>query len=448
MEEQSKNALQTAEADDNVTNVESIEIIQNEQPQPSKKEKFIAFCKKAYQTWEYVEQKVIDFFVKMQYPLLLLLVTVAAFYLRAYFFEIETGDYRNFLIHWYTHIQDNGGFLALGQPIPGADYSPAYYYVFALLTYLPLEPLVAIKLTSCVFDVVLAVGVMLCVYELVKSKKIALVAYAVTSFLPTVFLNSGAWAQCDSIYVSFAVLSLYFLMKKKHFTAMILYGVSFAFKLQAIFIAPLLALLWLKRKIPRTSPLVIVGVYVLFCVPMWMMGRDITELLFVYLRQMGQYNDRLTLNAPTFLAFVGNVSKEWIEKLSPAFVVFTIALTAIAMYVCMHTQAEQKQNVIGFALLFALGVPFFLPHMHERYFYLADVLSIVYVAVNRKRWYTAVLTQFCSFYVVSAYLYMPYWLSLAQVALLQGLNLVLLCRDLWKDVEARKQATSLVNKEG
>ena len=135
---------------------------------------------------------------------------------------------------------------------------------------------------------------------------------------------------------------------------MILYGVSFAFKLQAIFIDPLLALLWLKRKIPRTSPLVIVGVYVLFCVPMWMMGRDITELLFVYLRQMGQYNDRLTLNAPTFLAFVGGVSKEWIEKLSPAFVVFTIALTAIAMYVCMHTQAEQKQNVIGFALLFAL----------------------------------------------------------------------------------------------
>ena len=35
--------------------------------------------------------------------------------------------------------------------------------------------------------------------------------------------------------------------------------------------------------------------------------------------------------------------------------------------------------------------PYFLPHMHERYFYIVDVLICVYALINPKKFYVAIL---------------------------------------------------------
>ncbi len=405
-------------------------------------ENFIDKYKKAQGYLEIGEKKAGAFFRKIQYPLLFVFLTAMAFLVRFAMFDMRSGDYNSFLVHWFEYIKTNGGFLALGNKI--GDYTPAYFYILAFLTYLPFDSLYSIKFVSCLFDVVLAVSVALCSWELTKDKKIAITAYAVTSFLPTVFFNSAAWAQCDSIYVSFILLCVYFMMCKKHFTAMILYGVAFSFKLQAIFFAPLLAVLWFKRKIPRTAPLIIVGVYVLTCIPVWIMGRDIVDLLVTYLYQAGSYSDRLTLNAPTVLALLGTVPQEWVEYMSSVFVILAISVTVFVMYLCGHTKME-KTSFVDFGLLFALLVPYLLPHMHERYFYLADILAVVYVALHRKRWYTLLLTQFCSFLVIVEYLFTLTYFSLAQVAIIQGVNVILLCRDLWKEYGGKN---AVENKKG
>ncbi len=386
--------------------------------------------KKAQAYLERGEEKAGVFFRMMQYAMLLIFITGAAFYLRATMFDMRSGDYNSFLVKWFDRIKKNGGFLALGEKI--GDYTPAYFYILAFLTYLPFDPLYSIKVVSCIFDIALAIAVTLCVWELTKDKKIAVAAYTVASLLPTVFLNSGAWAQCDSIYVSFIIFSLYFLLRKKHFTAMVFYGLGFCFKLQAIFFAPLLGVLWFKRKIPRTSPLIILGVFFLSCVPVWILGRDLGDVLRTYIAQTGQYNDRLSLNAPTLLAAFGTVRKEWVEYLSSAFVVLGITVTVFVMYICGHSKLENR-SLVDFALLFALLVPYLLPHMHERYFYLADILAIVYVAIHRKRWYTLILTEFCSLWVVLNYLFTIQYLSLPLIAVLQGINLLVLCKDLWKE---------------
>ena len=438
--------VETLEDAETLENVERLETAE-EEPALNRETESILARKKIRTAWERGERAVGAFFKRIQYPLLLAFITLTAFVLRTYLFEAETRDYQVFLLKWFQHIQENGGFLALGQPIPGADYSPAYYYIFAILTYIPVKPVYSIKVVSCLFDIFLAVSIMLCAWAMTKDKKVAVIAYAVGSFLPTVFLNSAAWGQCDVIYASFAVFSLYFLLKKHYFTAAVIYGIAFSFKLQAIFMAPLFAVLWFKRKIPRTTPLIILGVYFLTCVPMWLMGRDLGDLLLVYLKQTGQYNNSLSLNAPSFLALLGNLSQGWVEKLSPTFVIFTFSVTGIVMYIAGHTDLDKKENLVGFALLFSLFIPYFLPHMHERYFYLADVLSIVYVVLNRKRWYTAVLTQVCSLYAVSKYLFAPTWLSLAEIAIVQGLNILLLCKDLWKDHAARQLPVSWADKE-
>jgi len=41
------------------------------------------------------------------------------------------------------------------------------------------------------------------------------------------------------------------------------------------------------------------------------------------------------------------------------------------------------------AFAFALLMPMLLPRMHERYFFMADVLSVVLIFFNKKRWYFA-----------------------------------------------------------
>ena len=125
----------------------------------------------------------------------------------------------------------------------------------ALLTYLQLSPLHSIKIVSIIFDYILAFSCMVLIYKLFKDSKkkdiYALLTYAVVLMLPTVVINSSAWAQCDSIYVAFAIISLIYLIDEKYIKSFIFLGISFAFKLQFIFLLPVYILVYItKRKFP------------------------------------------------------------------------------------------------------------------------------------------------------------------------------------------------------
>ena len=88
-------------------------------------------------------------------------------------------------------------------------------------------------------------------------------AYAVVLFLPVVFLNSAVWAQCDSIYTSFCVMSFYFLLRGRGRLSMALYGVAFSFKLQAVFFAPAAVVFFLKGRLKFSDLLFFVLAYFL-----------------------------------------------------------------------------------------------------------------------------------------------------------------------------------------
>ena len=62
------------------------------------------------------------------------------------------------------------------------------------------------------------------------------------------------------------------------------------------------------------------------------------------------------------------------------------------------------------ALLFAVGIPFLLPHMHERYFFGADVLSVILAFSCVLGIPAALLAQFASLLGYHAYLKMRYLL--------------------------------------
>ena len=75
------------------------------------------------------------------------------------------------------------------------------------------------------------------------------------------------------------------------------------------------------------------------------------------------------------------------------------------MYIFARKKYEfSDELVLRMGMLFTMTVVFFLPHMHERYAILVDVLSIAYFFHDRNRLYIPVLTILCSFAGYTIYL--------------------------------------------
>ena len=66
--------------------------------------------------------------------------------------------------------------------------------------------------------------------------------------------------------------------------------------------------------------------------------------------------------------------------------------------------------------MFAIAIPFLLPEMHDRYFYLADVLSIVAAFYFPRMFYIAVGVQLCSLLSYAPYLINTEIIGLSYVA--------------------------------
>ena len=61
------------------------------------------------------------------------------------------------------------------------------------------------------------------------------------------------------------------------------------------------------------------------------------------------------------------------------------------------------RTVLALSLLFAIGIPFLLPHMHDRYFYAGDVLTVVLAVCIPWLSLSALLTEFGSYICYLAY---------------------------------------------
>lgn len=142
----------------------------------------------------------------------------------------QSGDYRAFLLPWYTHLVQAGGFAGLADSF--SNYDTPYLALLAVLTYLPIDPLAGIKAISIVFDVVLALFALRIVAVLrPTSRWLPVVTFGAVFLLPTVMLNSAWWAQCDSVYASLCLGSLYLLLRRQTALACALFGLAFAFNL-------------------------------------------------------------------------------------------------------------------------------------------------------------------------------------------------------------------------
>ena len=336
-------------------------------------------------------------------------LTALALVLRALVFGYETLDYQNFLTRWVDFFRQRGGWRALSEPV--GNYNIPYLYFMALFSYSSVKDLYLIKLLSTVFDVLLAYSAMRLVSRWQKSVRLRLGCFFTVLLWPTVFLNSAVWAQCDSIYVALALLGIDLALDDRPVLAMTCMALSFGFKLQAVFILPVCAVLWMQGKFRWYHFLVFPAVYVLMVLPAVIIGRPFMDTVLLYFGQTGSIGTGLNYNSPSVFALIRGVADT--DAASKAGIVGAFAYMLAVLGVCFigHRRLND-QAVFAAAVLLAVGIPFLLPHMHDRYFYAADILTLALAFAFPVYSPAALLTEFASLLGYHAYLKMRYLLPM------------------------------------
>lgn len=320
--------------------------------------------------------------------LIMLAMLLIGLIIRAYFLPYESHDMSVHLENWMQQVRDGGGVRALGTAI--GDYTPAYMLLIALTSYLPFNSMLLIKLISIAGDLLLATATYLLVLQLTKSVKRASLTASVIFLLPTVFLNSSAWGQCDAIFTSFLLLFLYFFFKNKPYLAMGMYWAALAFKLQAIFLLPLVFLLFMCKRLKLRHILAGAVTYVLLFLPSILMGRGVSVLWRAYTQQAGSYAGEIALNIPNLYTwFVDEAANTiWESNYVKACVFFGIGIIGLFLFVLWQKRDKMDNTAILYtAMTLAFFMPNVLPKMHDRYFFAADILAMLVACCFMQKWY-------------------------------------------------------------
>ena len=347
---------------------------------------------------------------------------ITAFVLRGICLDYQTLDYQDFLSKWVEYYRVNGGVKAFAAPL--GNYNIPYMYFLCLFSYLPINDLYLIKLLSMAFDVGLAYAVMKLIGRVSDDPNMKLAGFFTALFLPTVILNGSLWAQCDSIYAALALLGLWLALDKRPVLSVLCFTLSFGFKLQAVFILPIMAVLLFTKKYKAWHLLLFPAFYIALVIPAVIMGKPFMETLTLYLSQTGSIGSGLNYNSPSVFALLKNVADEVAAANTGIIAAFVFMLIILALCFIRRKTMNDKTIILAAALL-SLGIPFLLPHMHDRYFFLADVLTATLAFVYLP-WGIplAVLAQFDSILGYHAYLRMRWLLTMNYGAI--ALILVLL----------------------
>lgn len=342
-----------------------------------------------------------DFVIKNRYKIFLSIVFLFGLYVRYLTLGYESPDYLRCLLPWYNQLGKNGGgFSSLKNQV--GNYNVLYQFLICILTYLPLKPIHAYKFLSIIFDILLAYESSRIVLYYTNDELKSYISFAIVYLCPIVIMNSAVWGQCDSIFTYFILLTIRMLLEKKYNLAFVSFGLSFANKLQAIFIAPFLVYLYfVENKINLYHFAIAFVTFYATGLPSFIFGRRLLAPLDAYIYQANQY-EGMALNTINFWTLCpGDYYDFSYMALSIALVILGIALLVLI---------EQKQNdltkqYLKLATWSAWTCVLFLPTMHERYSYPSEMLLITLSVINKKySKYTAV--QFlCSCLTYCFYLY-------------------------------------------
>jgi Gpi18-like mannosyltransferase len=222
--------------------------------------------------------------------------------------------------------------------------------------------------------------------------------------LPSVVINSALLAQCDALWAGACVLAISAMIRGQTLRSLIWCGIAFAFKAQAAFIAPFIIGSLIGRRAPAWQWAVPALVFIGSMVPAWLAGWPAAQLAMVYPAQASWWASPGRLANPwIFVTVFASGPTEHVYWIGYASAV--VASLLIGWRASVSTSSRQAMLLL--ALLSSLALPFCFPKMLERYYFLADVLSLA-LAISCASPLTiivAVAVEFASLLSLLSYMY-------------------------------------------
>lgn len=285
-------------------------------------------------------------------------------------FPYVSGDAHYFLLPWMQEFRERGA-AALGGEF--SNYNFPYLFLMYLGSLLPVEPLFAIKAVSLAGDGLLALSLAAVVAHFRPAKVSPRLAAMLALFLPTVLLNASMWGQCDSFYTAFLLLSLRSLLRSDGRGAWLWWAVALSFKLQSVFFLPALVLVSLRNGLSMVFPSISAVLWAFLSLPPVLFGRSFVSALSVYVDQTE--DNRLVAGAANLYAWFPNVSAD--QGRIPALLVCGCGLLLTALAYWRGPDSPERRLLL--AVTAVAICPLLLPQMHDRYFFAAEVMSLILI---------------------------------------------------------------------
>lgn len=332
------------------------------------------------------------------------------------------GVYRDvncYQMSWWTYLADHGfhgattiNSVKLTNPWSLAsnpcnpttsNYTTPWYFLIAIFA--KVHP-VSVEYVSMILKIFSAIFVVLCatmVFFIVReirprTKYLPMIFAVIALFSPVFFGDILKTNLTDGIYIFFALLA-YFLALKKHWIwAWFSLGVGASFKLMAVFVLPILLVMYFRefRQLnirEKLSPLNFLLAVVVLSLPNILAGGGFYDAI------IGA--DILHLGAPQHWGF----SAEWIFGSRVADVKFG-SFALMAAYITIFWRVFAKRSTQNFReflptilVLFLLLAFYFLPAQFETYSALAVIFVLIAWAMTGKFREAAIFVLLSSLYV-------------------------------------------------
>ncbi|MCI9276473.1 MAG: hypothetical protein HFH90_02130 [Lachnospiraceae bacterium] len=311
-------------------------------------------------------------------------ISIAGLFLRFLGFHFIGVDYQVCLSAWFDQMKEIGNISALAAY--KGNYNYPYATILLLLTFIPVPSLYSIKMVSVLFDFLTAGCIALTAMHTIADGRrngIGLVAYALVLCNPLAVMNSGYLAQCESIWTALGLLSFYLIIVKERSGAgMFVFGAALTFKLQAIFILPILLIFYFyKKKFSLLNLLWIPVALEILCIPAIIGGCSWSSGFSKFFHLMGEY--------PFMFYYYPNVWTFFQDAPYHVFGTVAVCFTFIVLliFAVLFTKCGKQyvlQDYIQYAAWTAMTCAMLLPCMHERYNYMAEMLLPISAVFDKK----------------------------------------------------------------
>lgn len=329
---------------------------------------------------------------------------IVACYLWLY--PVTQPDHFKFLLPWLRAITGSDGMAAFATDF--SNYTGGYITALAGFAMLDgtVSELAIIKWTAMFGTGLCALGVGVCLRAADWPAHAAVNGSLLFMLLPGVMLNGIGWGQADAFYTAFILYSMAALLSGRPVFAALLFCVAISIKLQAILFAPFLigALLRTPRAIV-IGLLALVPVYLLVNTIYLASGRPVADVLLIYADQAQTFR-RMSMNAGNLWYLLDGRAPQIVAEHYRSLVLAGVgvaALVALAMIWQTHKRGRTKVELLSLAAATALLMPFILPKMHERFFFIGEALLFVTCLVHPRFIPAAIAAQLSAVCMYSLY---------------------------------------------